>query len=108
MLSVLLLQAAPTTSDGGIFEYVQYGVLGLIVIGFLLGLIWAKPAVDRLIKDKEAAEAQRDALIKTYEEQVIPLLREVDQKVVPAITELATAVRDLRRDITYLVPGKRE
>lgn len=90
----ILAQAASSASSGqGIFEFIQYGVLGLVVVGLLLGWIWAKPAVQRLIEDKEKAENQRDTLIQTYETQVIPLLRDVDQKIVPALTQVAEAVK---------------
>lgn len=98
---ILAQTSQPTASSTGIFEYIQYGVLGLVVVGFLVGFIWAKPAVDRLIKDKEAAEHQRDQLIETYEKQVIPLLQGVEEKMLPAISEMVQAVREMRRDLEY-------
>lgn len=57
-------------------DLVQFGVLGVIVTLILFGWLWAKPAVDRLAKDKERAEAQRDALIDVYQREVIPALRD--------------------------------
>lgn len=98
---LLFAQTQPSSTTSGIFEYIQYGVLGLVVVGFLAGFIWAKPAVDRLIKDKESAEHQRDQLIETYEKQVIPLLQEVDEKILPAISEMVQVVREMRRDLEY-------
>jgi uncharacterized membrane protein len=56
-------------------------VLGLVVLGIFFGWIWAKPAVDRLIaerdrliEEKMRAEAQRDAAIAIAQDQIVPLL----------------------------------
>lgn len=95
----VLFAAEQATQSSDILQYFQYGAMGLIVVGFLLGYIWPKPAVDRLIKDKERAEEQVTLLVKTYEEKVIPLLQEVDDKLLPAMGEVAQAVRDVRRDM---------
>lgn len=83
-----------TTYD--ISQLIQYGVLGLMVVGFLIGWIWAKPAVDRLTADKEKAEAQRDELIKAFAEQVIPVLDEVATRVVPVLNELRDDVKEMK------------
>lgn len=99
MLGLLLFAAEQASQSQDILQYFQYGAMGLIVIGFLVGYIWPKPAVDRLIKDKEKAEEQVTLLVKTYEEKVIPMLQEVDDKLLPAMGEVAQAVRDVRRDM---------
>lgn len=52
----------------------QYGLPGGVIAALLLGLLWAKPAVDRLIADKERAEKQRDELLRVYEEKMLPAL----------------------------------
>lgn len=49
---------------------------GSVVMLALLGYVWFKPGVDRLVADKEKAEAQRDALIEAYQEEIIPALRD--------------------------------
>lgn len=41
-------------------EFVQYGALGLIILGLLLGWLWAKPAVDRIINENERLRARLD------------------------------------------------
>lgn len=61
-------------------EFFQYGALGGVVVAFLLGWIWPKPAVDRLISDLERKEAQLDALVETYEARVIPVLVEANDR----------------------------
>lgn len=55
-------------------DLIQFGVVGVILMLILFGFLWAKPAVDRLIADKERAEAQRDALVETYQKEIIPVL----------------------------------
>lgn len=41
---------AQTDTAQPLLDLAQYGILGLIVVGFIIGWIWPKPAVDRLIK----------------------------------------------------------
>ena len=55
-------------------QLVNYGALGLIVLAFLGGLVFAKPTVDRLISERERAETQRDAMATDMLERVAPLL----------------------------------
>jgi hypothetical protein len=62
------------------------------------GLVWSKPAVDQLKADKQAAEAQRNALIETYETQVIPVLTDVQREFIPATSAMAKAVASLKAE----------
>lgn len=84
-------------------ELIQFGVLGVILALILFGWLWAKPSVDRLIADKERAETQRDALVDIYQGEVIPALKDwndrVDRiatEVVPVLTEVKALL--LRKD----------
>lgn len=70
------------TSGGGgdpISLFFQYGVAGLVIAALLLGLLWAKPAVDDLKDRARRAEAQRDELLKVYEEKIIPKMAATDE-----------------------------
>lgn len=90
------------------FDYLlNFGVLGLVMLALLTGFLWPKPAVERVMKDKEAAEAQRDAMLDVYEERIIPLLSEVQSKMIPAMTELAGKVSELERSVDKLVDDGR-
>jgi hypothetical protein len=60
-------------------DFVQYGVLGLVVLAILTGWLWAKPSVDRLLEDKKRAEDQRDQFVKIYGE-MLPVLTEVNDR----------------------------
>jgi hypothetical protein len=53
---------------------VGYGALGVIVMAAFFGLIWFKPAVERLLADKTKAEDQRDALLAVVTKEVQPAL----------------------------------
>lgn len=34
-------------------EWIQYGALGMVVVGLLTGWLWPKPAVERLLAENE-------------------------------------------------------
>jgi hypothetical protein len=55
-------------------QLVTYGPLGIFVILFILGLVQPKPTVDRLIAERDRAEAQRDSVIADVMEKVAPAL----------------------------------
>lgn len=90
---------AQEVTGGSPLDFVQYGVLGLIIVALLLGWLWAKPAVDRLIVDKEKAEAQRDALMVTMQEKVLPVLAQtsqVNEAMRPVLAEVVKALDEFR------------
>lgn len=55
-----------------IFQLVQFGVLGIVVLCFIFGFIWARPAVARLERDLDKALADLRELEKLNREVVIP------------------------------------
>lgn len=80
----------------------QYGIPGLVIAALLVGLLWAKPSVDRLIKDKEKAELQRDELLRVYEEKMLPALTDsivVTRDMKPVIQEVTTLLVQVRDDM---------
>jgi hypothetical protein len=79
-------------------SYLQYGVLGLVIVALLLGYLWTKPAVERLILDKERAEAQRDALVEAWQTQILPVLQK-STDTMSAMTEvMQDAIAALREE----------
>lgn len=73
-----LATAAPL---GDITTYVNFGVLGLVVLSLLTGWLWTKPSVERLeqerdraIAEREKAEAQRDAMAQVLQERLLPVV----------------------------------
>lgn len=72
-----LVVAADAGSNFGfdqIIQLVNYGVLGIIVVGAATGFVEFKPSVSRLVRDNDRQHIQIESLVKTYEERVIPVL----------------------------------
>lgn len=82
------LPALNDTASFDLTSLIQYGVLGVVLILVLFGYLWAKPSVDRILKDKAKAEEQRDALLDIYQTRVIPVLNEVKDHVVPGMAKV--------------------
>lgn len=78
----IVIQSDTTGSNGTssgtdlVSLFLQYGIPGLVIAALLLGWLWAKPSVERLILDKQRAEDQRDELLKVYEEKILPALND--------------------------------
>jgi hypothetical protein len=72
---------ASGTDLGDITSYVNFGVLGLVVLSLITGWLWTKPSVDRLEKERDRAlaerdkaEAQRDAMAQVLQERLLPVV----------------------------------
>lgn len=70
-----------------LISWVQYGVLGLVVVAFIGGWIWARPAVDRLVKELDEVKLQLSEQNRWVRDIIVPaitesndLLREVNQQ----------------------------
>lgn len=72
---------ASGTGLGDITSFVNFGVLGLVVLCLVTGWLWTKPSVDRLeqerdraIAEREKAEAQRDAMAQVLQDRLLPVV----------------------------------
>lgn len=83
-------------ADGGVEIPVPTWIgelaFGAVVVLALLGYVWFKPAVNSLMERIQKAEAQRDALIETYQEEIIPALRDASAGTLRTVEALEKAV----------------
>lgn len=63
--------------------WVNFGALGLVVLGLLTGWLWPKPASDRLtqerdriLEERDKAYAQRDAMAEVLQDRLLPVVAE--------------------------------
>jgi hypothetical protein len=75
--------AADGSSFTDVSTWVNWGVLGLVVLAIFTGWLWAKPSVDKLIeerdraiKEREKSDAQRDAMATVLQEKLLPVVGE--------------------------------
>lgn len=61
--------------------WVNFGVLGLVVLGLLTGYFWPKPSVDkileernRLVAERDKAQTQRDAMAEVLQDKLLPVV----------------------------------
>lgn len=58
-------------------DFASYGISGVVIGALLLGWIWPKPAVDRILEGEARAIARAETLEATVKDQVVPILSEV-------------------------------
>ena len=92
-----------------ITPFLNYGVLGLLVLAIFFGWVWPRPSVDRVVEEKEAsivrlaaerdrlieerarAEQQRDAALAIAQDKIVPLLTSfvsTSQTLIPLLQEI--------------------
>jgi hypothetical protein len=102
-LLLVLAQAEPSAGSEDLTGYLlQYGIPGVVILAMLGGLLWAKPAVDRLIRDKEKAETQRDDLLRVYEQKMLPALTDsivITRDLKPVIQEVTTVLSKVKDEL---------
>lgn len=117
--------------------FLNYGVLGLFVIGLLLGRVWVKPSVDKVISEKDAAlerilvekqelvkelQAERDRLIADRaametrliaekakaEEQRDQALSIAQDKIIPLLTTVGGTLETFIPLLQGIVSGRKD
>lgn len=104
MLTVLVLAQASAAAPE-LTPFLAYGLGGLLVVCAIFGLVWFKPGVDRIIRDKEAVEKQRDDFMAANTSQVLPAIQassEANRDTAKAITALTTEVVSLRTQVASM------
>lgn len=88
----------PGSTLSDVTTWVNFGVLGLVVLSLLTGWLWAKPSVDKLqaekdraVKDRERADAQRDAMATVLQDKLLPVISEfvsTTRAIMPVLQQL--------------------
>lgn len=96
-LVILIAQAGPVD---GAPQWLEHGVLGLVILGAITGYIRFKPEVDGLTADKARLQAQVEELMKIQREQ-LPTLSSSAQaltgtaRTADQVSDLAASVRQI-------------
>jgi hypothetical protein len=94
----VLAQTGETGNDP--FDlFVKYGIAGFVIAALITGLLWAKPAVDGVIKRAERAEAQRDEMLKVWEEKILPALADstaVNKEMKPILMDVVRVLEQAK------------
>jgi hypothetical protein len=62
-------------------QLVNYGALGIMVAGFVAGFVVSKTTHDRVIAERDRAEAQRDAVLDDVLNRVAPALERATEAI---------------------------
>lgn len=99
------LAVDPGSSFADPVTWINFGALGLVVIGLITGWLWTKPSVDRLtaerdraLADREKAEAQRDAMAQVLQDKLLPVVGDfvtTTRAFMPMLQELQQLQRSL-------------
>ena len=92
---MLLAQVSEVATEFSLFRDT---VLGIVVILFILGWIWAKPSVDLLRKTLEKRDKELASLRQSLDEKIIPAIKQ-NTILAERATQLIETRRDLDRDI---------
>ncbi len=86
----LMTLAAATFDPAG--PLVSFGVLGIVLLLVLMGWLWPRPSVDRLVKDYDRVVEQRDYWINLVSTDVIPLLSATKDQTLPALARIEASL----------------
>lgn len=111
--------AGDTPALTDVTTWVNFGVLGLVVVGLLTGWVWTKPSVDKLLEERDRAleerkkaDAQRDAMATVLQDKLLPVVGDFItttralmpvlqqfqqmQQMIPILQELVRASEEIR------------
>lgn len=95
----LLAAEQPTPLD-----FTTYGISGAVIAAIILGWLWPKPAVDRILASEARAIARAETLETTLKDDVVPILREVARATGPGspLEKIADKVEKIERRLDTL------
>lgn len=99
MWVLLLAQEVAASGSDPLSLFLQYGLPGLVIAALIMGWLWAKPAVDNIKDRAERAEAQRDELVKIYEDKILPALTEnvqINREMKPVLLDVVKTLEHVK------------
>lgn len=101
-----MINLAAESSQTGTFDnpitWINFGVLGLLVLGFFTGWVWTKLSVDKLTSDHakliDSVEKERDRILKERDiaqTKCDDLANMVQDKLLPVVGEFVISTRSL-------------
>lgn len=79
MTTIDAAEAGVQLSD--VTTWVNFGVLGVVVLSLITGWLWAKPSVERMIQDRDRvirerdeAARQRDQMAQVLQDKLLPII----------------------------------
>lgn len=103
----VVLAQAGGSGDPSPLDFTTYGISGAVIAAILLGWLWPKKAVDRLIESEARAVARAESLESTLKDDVVPILRDVAKATGAGgpLEKIATKVDGLERAVDRLAVG---
>ena len=99
---------AGNTSLSDPVTWLNFGVLGLILVGSLTGWIWFKPWIDRrdedfkrVIEERDKALDQRDAMAQVLQDKLLPVVGDfitTTKALLPILQDVIHEFEDRRGD----------
>lgn len=103
----MILSLSPILGATEIPTWIGELAFGSVVLLALFGWIWFKPGVSDLQARLLKTEAQRDALIEVYQDEIMPALRDATLGVSRTVDVVEEAV-PLLREVKVLLLRERE
>lgn len=94
MLTPFFLETAPTSDP---LSFIQYGILGIILMLILTGYLWPKPAVDELKKNHEVERQEWNNILKPSLVTILAEVKEANSGIKTNANEIAETNRLLER-----------
>jgi hypothetical protein len=74
---------------------VNGGIIGVFFVLALMGWIWLKPSVDRLVAQEARQQALIDTLLAVYHHEVLPTLGDYERRLAPLLTRVEKLVMEM-------------
>ena len=102
--SAVRLFVAEGTALNDPTTWINWGVLGLVLVLLLKGWIWSKPSVDKIVEEKDRAIAERDRAVAQRDE----MAQVMNEKVLPFAQIFLTTAQEFLTTVRAAIPALEE